>query len=142
MYAILFTCATAHTFMAKRIIGIDYGKKRVGVAVSDESGKFALPLSVVANDSDLPVIIEKLAQDNDADEIVVGESRDYKGEPNPIFDEVEKFKANMEKRGFVVYLELEFMTSVQAERIQGKHEMLDASAAAIILQSYLDRAKE
>ena len=124
---------------SKRIIGIAYGPKRVGVAASDEGRKFAMPLSVIENTQELVAEVEKIARDNEAREIVVGESRNYKGEPNPIFEEVEKFKQEMEKRGFVVYLELEFMTSAQAERVQGKHDKLDASAAALILQSYLDR---
>lgn len=125
----------------KKILGIDYGTKRIGVAISDEGGRFALPLSVIENSHDLPIIVEKIARDNEVGEIVIGESRNYKGEPNPIFDDVERFKKDMEKRGFIVYLELEFMTSIQAERIQGKHDMLDASAAALILQAYLDRSQ-
>ena len=123
----------------KRIIGIDYGTKRVGVAVSDEGKQFALPLVTVLNTPELCAEIEKIAIDQEAKEIVVGESRNYKGEPNAIFQEVEAFKKEMEKRHFKVYLELEFMTSVQAERFQGKTDKSDSSAAALILQSYLDR---
>jgi len=123
----------------KRIIGIDYGTKRVGVAVSDEGKQFALPLVTVINSRELCAEIEKIAIDHEAKEIVVGESRNYKGEPNAIFQDVEVFKKEMEKRHFTVYLELEFMTSVQAERFQGKTGKSDASAAALILQSYLDR---
>lgn len=122
-----------------RILGIDFGSKRVGVAVSDEARQFATPVSVVANTRDLAAEIEKIAVGYGAKEIVLGESRDYAGKPNAIFEAAEKFKREMEERGFVVYLELEFMTSVQAERSQGKNTMTDASAAALILQSYLDR---
>jgi putative holliday junction resolvase len=125
-----------------RILGIDYGSKRIGVALSDEKRQFAIPLSVVENNHDLFAKIEKIATDNEVKEIVVGESRNYKGEPNMIFLDSMEFKKKMEQSGFTVYLELEFMTSVQAERIQGKNEMSDASAAAIILQSYLDREKD
>ncbi len=122
-----------------RILGIDYGSKRIGVAVSDESRKFALPVSVVKNsDVALNEVIE-IARQHETKEIVIGESRNYKQEPNPIFEEADKFKKELEKSGFKVYLELEFMTSVNAERLQGKNDMSDASAAALILQSYLDR---
>jgi len=124
-----------------RILGIDYGTKRIGVAVSDESGKFALPGVVVKNsDVALKEVIE-IARQHEAKEIVVGESRNYKQQPNAIFAEADAFKKKLEKAGFAVYLELEFMTSVQAERFQGKNEMSDASAAALILQSYLDRTR-
>lgn len=128
-----------HEQVAHRIIGIDYGTKRVGVAVSDEGRQFALPLVTVKNTPELCAEIAKIATDHTAKEIVVGESRNYKGEPNAIFQDVEIFKKEMEKRGFKVYLELEFMTSMQAERFQGKTDKTDASAAALILQSYIDR---
>lgn len=127
---------------SKRIIGIDYGTKRVGVAVSDEGKQFALPVVTVKNTPDLCVEIEKIALQYESKEIVVGESRNYKGEPNAIFDDVEIFKKEMERRHFRVYLELEFMTSMQAERLQGKNDKSDASAAALILQSYLDRCAQ
>lgn len=125
-----------------RILGIDYGTKRVGVAVSDEKRQFALPVSVVLNTPDLFAEIDKLARDYEVKEIVLGESRDYMGKPNAVFDDAEKFKKAMEGKGYVVYMELEFMTSMQAERIQGKNDKSDSSAAALILQSYLDRTNK
>ena len=125
----------------KRLMGIDYGSKRVGVAVSDEGRQFALPLVTVLNTPELIAEIEKIAIDHEVKEIVVGESRNYKGEPNAIFQDVEAFKKEMEKRHFKVHFELEFMTSQQAERLQGKNDKSDASAAALILQSYLDKQK-
>ena len=125
-----------------RILGIDYGSKRVGVAISDPDRRFALPVSVILNSPVLLEEIEKIAIDNEAREIVMGESRNYKGEPNDIMLDSMDLKDQLEKKGFKVYLELEFMTSIQAERWQGKGTLTDASAAAIILQSYLDRKKQ
>lgn len=125
----------------KRILGIDYGTKRVGVAISDEAQEFALPMSVISNTENLTAEITKIASENMAREIVIGESRDYAGKPNSIFEDVEKFKTKLQKVGLIVYLEPEFMTSIQAERLQGKHDKTDASAAALILQSYLDKKK-
>jgi putative Holliday junction resolvase len=122
-----------------KILGIDYGSKRVGVAVSDEERKLAFPLSVISNTPDLFDEIAKIAAGSGAKELVLGESRDYKGEANEILLDSLKFKQEMEKRGFAVTWEAEFMTSIQAERLQGKNAMTDASAAALILQSYLDR---
>ena len=124
-----------------RILGIDYGSKRVGVAVSDENRQFALPVSVVSNTITLLEEIQKIAIDNESREIVMGESRNYKGEPNEILLDSMEFKKKLEKDGFTVHFEPEFMTSVQAERWQGKSILTDASAAAIILQSYLDRGR-
>ena len=124
-----------------KIIGIDFGSKRVGIALSDESLKFALPLSVIINDSELLAKIQKIAIDNEVKEIVIGESKDYNGKPNPILLDSLEFKDKLEALNFVVHFEPEFMTSVQAERLQGKNELSDASAAALILQSYLDKEK-
>ena len=122
-----------------RILGIDYGSKRVGMAVSDETRKVALPISVIQNTRELLAEIEKVARDYEAKEIVLGESRNYKGEGNAILLESMEFKEALEAKGFTVHWEAEFMTSIQAERLQGKNDKIDASAAALILQSYLDR---
>ncbi len=122
-----------------KIIGIDYGSVRVGVAVSDKNAQFAIPFSVIQNDSDLISKIEKIAKDNEVKEIVMGESKDFNGKPNLIFLDSIDLKEKLEAKGYKVYFEPEFMTSIQAERIQGKNTMTDASAAALILQSYLDK---
>jgi len=124
-----------------RILGIDYGTKRIGIALSDPDAQFALPHSVISNSNSFVEEISTIAYANEVKTIVIGESRNYHGEPNKILAEVLSLKKDLETRGFVVYLELEFMTSVQAERFQGKNEHSDASAAALILQAYLDSHK-
>jgi putative Holliday junction resolvase len=128
-----------------RILGIDYGSKRVGVALSDEAGKFAIPLIVVKNGrpdrqagKSLLEEVAGLAKTNEVKEIVLGESRAYDMSENKIMPAIMAFKKELERAGFKVHFQLEFMTSVQAERFQGKNEMSDASAAALILQAYID----
>lgn len=125
-----------------RLLGIDYGTKRVGVAVSDESAQFALPFAVIANGKTLLSDIVEIAQKNQIKEVVMGESKDYKGKANQVMADSLELKKHLESRGFIVHLEPEFMTSVQAERFQGKHSKSDASAAALILQAYLDKEKK
>lgn len=122
-----------------RLLGIDYGSKRIGIALSDEAGQFAMPLIVFNNSKNLLKEIVEIANKNNIKEIVMGESKNYKGEANTILPESLNFKMDLEKEGFIVYLEPEFMTSANAERFQGKNDMLDASAAALILQSFLDK---
>jgi putative holliday junction resolvase len=124
-----------------RYIGIDYGKKRVGVAVSDESGRFALPREVLPNDEKLIGAVSFLAKEIDVEVIVIGESKDYKGKDNLIMGQIAPFKKALEALGIDVRLEPEFMTSIAAERFQGKNDLHDASAAALILQSFLDRKR-
>ena len=141
-----------------RYLGIDYGSKRVGVAVSDEAGKFALPLAVLPNDKKLLSEIKKIIAEKKIEAVVLGESKNFKGEDNAIMKGAREFKVALEKEtGLSVFLEPEFMTSAEADRMKPPasgqnrktgvrlrrpkvtNEMLDASAAAIILQSYLDR---
>lgn len=123
-----------------RILGVDFGSKRVGVAASDPAGRVALPVGTLINTPDLVGGIMELAgRYGGAKTVVLGESRDYSGRPNPVFEAARSFKEKLEEAGFTVAYEPEFMTSVQAERLQGRNAMNDASAAAIILQSYLDR---
>ena len=124
-----------------RYLGIDYGSKRVGVAVSDESLIFALPVSVIANTTDLVAEVGKIAAEYGTKDIVIGESRQYDMSANKILPEILAFKDALDAAGFRTYLELEFMTSLEAEREQGKHAKSDASAAALILQRFLDRLR-
>lgn len=122
-----------------KYLGIDYGKKRIGLAVSDESGKMAFPHSVIFNGKNILEKIAEIAKKENIGGIVMGESENFAGEPNEIMKDIEKFKKEMEEKiGIKVNLEPEFLTSAQAKQIQGENAMHDASAAAIILQSYLD----
>ncbi|MSU45463.1 MAG: Holliday junction resolvase RuvX [Candidatus Zambryskibacteria bacterium] len=135
-----------------RLMGIDYGIKRVGIALSDEGVQFAMPFSVIENSKKLINEIIELAQKNKVEEVILGESKDYDGKDNAIHAESLEFKKLLEEKGLKVYLEPEFMTSVEAERKPGRENreadrkvrkeatvMLDARAAALILQSYIDK---
>lgn len=122
-----------------KLLGIDYGSKRVGIAFSDENGEFAIPSVVLNNTKNLLKEVLDLAKEKEIKEIVIGESKNYKGEANTILKESLKFKTELEKEGYIVHLEPEFMTSANAERFQGKNDLIDASAAALILQSFLDK---
>lgn len=122
-----------------RYLGIDFGEKRVGIALSDEDGKIAFPNAVLGNDKDLFKNIVDLCLKNAIEMVVMGESRNYQGQINEIMWKIEGFKKQLEMIGFKVIFEPEFMTSVQASQITGENKMLDASAAAIILQSYLNK---
>lgn len=124
-----------------RFLGIDYGSKRVGIAVSDEAGQFAMPFIVLNSSKNIVKEITDIAKENKVKEIVIGESKNYKGEANAVLPASMNLKKDLETAGFSVHMEPEFMTSANAERFQGKNDMLDASAAALILQSYLDSHK-
>lgn len=123
-----------------RFLGIDFGIKKIGLAVSDGEGRIAFPFLVLENNKKILDEIEKIIAKEKIEKIVLGESKNFEGKPNKIMVEIEKFKKSLEEQiKVLVVLEPEFMTSQQAELIQGKNKMHDASAAAIILQTYLDR---
>jgi len=122
-----------------KYLGIDFGEKRVGIAMSDEEGKIAFPKVVLANDQDLMRNIVDLCMKNGIETVVMGESRNYQGQINEIMWKITGFRKQLETIGLKVIYEPEFMTSIQASQITGENDMIDASAAAIILQSYLDK---
>lgn len=128
-----------------KLLGIDFGRKRVGIALSDEGRKIAFPKAVYLNDKKLLKRIENFCAENSVGGIVLGESKNYKGEDNPVMEDILKFKTELEtKTSLPVFLEPEFMSSSEAEKMRAEgdnKEMLDASAAAIILQSYLNKIK-
>ena len=128
-----------------RLLGIDFGLKRVGIALSDEEQKIAFPKTVYPNDKKLVNQIAKFCAENSMIAIILGESKNFKGEDNPIMKYILKFKTEIENAtSLPVYMEPEFMTSSEAEKMRAEGdsgEMIDASAAAVILQSYLDKTK-
>lgn len=140
-----------------RFLGIDYGTKRVGLAISDEKGVIAFPKEIILNDAKIFGKIEKILQNDSVGGIVVGESVNFGGEPNMLSVRIEIFIKELKKRhSLPIYKEKEFLTTIEARKgvnhkgdanIGGAHskvkktktEKVDASAAALILQRYLDR---
>ncbi|MEK7187005.1 MAG: Holliday junction resolvase RuvX [Patescibacteria group bacterium] len=121
-----------------RLIALDYGHKKVGVASTDESGTFALPRAVWPNDKHLLEKVLELKEKEGAKKIIIGESKNFDNSPNPIAEKIDKFKKELELQGVKVELHPEIFTTVEARRIQGNNEMTDASAAALILKNYIE----
>ncbi|MEI6479041.1 MAG: Holliday junction resolvase RuvX [bacterium] len=125
-----------------KLMGIDYGSKRVGIAITDQSGVMAFPRSVLPNDKNLVSVIKKICLDEKIEKIIIGDSKDSNMKDNAIMQSVRRFaKVISDETNLPIEFELEFMTSQQAILIQGENDMIDASAATIILQSYLDKKK-
>lgn len=122
-----------------KILGVDYGKKRVGIALSDGEGSFAFPKMVLSESPHLAKEIGELAKREGVSTIVIGESRDYGGRENPLLKDIHLLERVLMDEGFTVVLEPEYGSSHEAARFQGKGPLHDASAAAIILQRYLDK---
>lgn len=120
-----------------RHLGIDYGTKRVGVAVSDVSGTMAFPHSVVPNDAQLLPTLTDLIAEQEVGTVVVGHSLNRQAEPNPVQEDIDQFVTKLEAATSIsVHLQPEQYTTQAALRLQGRNEQTDASAAALILDSY------
>ena len=137
-----------------RALGVDYGRKRVGLALSDASGMLARPwktLAVAGIDrqvGELTREVETLAAESDGlSVIVIGLPRRLSGEANEQTAVVEQLAARLAKHTAVpIALQDERLTSHEAEELLSRREkdwrkrksQLDAVAAAVILQDYLD----
>jgi RNase H-fold protein (predicted Holliday junction resolvase) len=93
---------------------------------------------VLSNNSTLLDKILEFKLKEGVDKIVIGESRNLDGSPNAIMTEIEEFKQELERRGVEVVLHPEVFTTVEARRLQENNSMADASAAALILKSFID----
>lgn len=125
-----------------KLLGVDYGKKRVGLAISDEGQQFAFPLHVLSSVGLSPdrvaELIADIAKEKGITKVVMGESKNLKGERNTIMDDIDACTSVLLERGLEVAKEQEWFSTAQAERFQGKKEDIDSSAAAVILQAHLD----
>ncbi len=120
-------------------MAIDYGKKRVGIALTDDSGHFALPHAVWPNNHDLLEKVLQLKEKKRIEKIIMGESKNLDGSDNIIQKEIIKFKNRLEESGVETIFHPEIFTTVEARRFQGQTKMTDASAAALILKGFLDK---
>ena len=129
-----------------KFLGIDYGHKRIGLALSDPGAALAFPLEVVKTSPAAIGRIVDICKKDLVNGIVMGESRDFKGKENIIMKEARLFAELLKTAtGLPLSFEPEIMSTIQAQRLQGRADAqkhtIDASAAAVILQSFLDRHK-
>lgn len=136
--------------MEMRTLAIDYGLRRVGTALSDPTGFLASALTVILRKSDVQVVedIVGIVASHDVEQIVVGHPITMKGEVSYRAESVQSFVTLLESSVNVpVLLYDERLTTVSAERIlieadmnrKKRKRVIDAVAATILLQSFLDR---
>jgi putative Holliday junction resolvase len=135
-----------------RFLGVDYGERRIGLALSDPSGTIAQPLpALLRRRGKRPPLARllALAQEHDVTAFVVGLPLDLKGEEGPRAAEVRRFAERLGARsGLPVHLRDERLTTVRAERLlremgispseERTAARADTLAAALILQGFLD----
>lgn len=125
--------------MNTKVLGIDYGKRYIGLALSDEGKQLAFPEKIILNNKDVISYIKDIITRESIDTIVMGESYDLDGTPNSLMEDIRSFKTELEVATHMpVHFQKEFLSSFEASRFQHGRTRADDSAAAIILQRYLD----
>ncbi len=133
----------------KRILALDVGKRRIGVALSDELGLTAQGLETIerVNNREDYARIARLAEEKEAGRVLIGFPLNMSGREGRQAEWVRQFAEALEARtGLPVTLWDERLTSVEAERvlkqsgisIEKRARAVDRLAAVILLQSYLD----
>lgn len=137
--------------LAPRILAIDYGRKRIGLALSDELGLTAQPLDVLIHKNRREDIrrLREICREHGVRQILVGHPLHITGEAGEMADETARFASRLGKElGIAVELADERLTSWEAQQIAdetsstgSRKASLDAVAAAILLREYLDRKR-
>jgi putative Holliday junction resolvase len=132
-----------------RILAVDWGERRVGVALSDPSGTLASPLPTIYTSSESETVraIVGIVEEEEVTEVIVGLPLNMDGSRGPAAKSAEKLARKLEQQIEVpVRLWDERLTSAQARRLSqetgarvGRRKgLIDARAAELLLQSYLD----
>jgi putative Holliday junction resolvase len=132
-----------------RYLGVDYGSKNIGLALSDEAGTMGFPRNIVSNTPKLVDQLCALIKKERVGAVVIGESRTLSGAENPIAKDARALGRELTKRaGIPIFYESEVFTSAEARREPAKkiksrsrqrRGRVDAAAASLILTSFLSR---
>ncbi len=130
-----------------RLLGIDYGDARIGVAMSDETAFLASPLTTVQSGKDAPAEIAALVAEHGVEKIVIGLPLNMDGSAGPSAEKVRTFSKKLSARVDVPIVENdERLTTVTAHHhlreagLDGRQRkgVVDMAAAQVILQDFLD----
>lgn len=136
-----------------RIMGLDYGDKTVGVAISDEMGITAQPVETIVRERTNKLRktyqrLEELISEYEVESIVVGKPLNMNGTEGERVERTRAFSQELSRRtGLEIIEQDERLTTAEADRIldatgvalSARKEHIDKMAAAIILQTYLER---
>ena len=132
-----------------RIMAIDHGTKRMGIALSDETATLAQPLEFIPAEpfADFLKRLKEIIREKQVEEILIGMPRNMDGSYGTAALKVQAFVAVL-KETIAIPMRMwdERLTSAQANRMliqaevrrDKRKQRVDAAAAAILLQSYLD----
>ena len=130
-------------------MGIDYGEKRIGIALSDPLFTFAYPFTTLKNDSTFLTNLSKIIVEKKIAKIILGLPSDRFKSSKEVAQKVIKLKAEIEKMNKidVVLLDEDYSSAIAKEKVvesvnkkskRRKKDLLDRHSAAVILQEFLD----
>lgn len=137
----------------KRILAIDFGLKRIGLALSDPLMIFAYPYKTITNDKNTLNELRQIINEKNVAEIILGFPFSETRSRTSVKDDILRFKETIEKK-FMINVQLfdeTYTSSIARENViktvtkKSKRKdkgLLDMNSAAIILQEYLDNLKE
>jgi putative holliday junction resolvase len=134
-----------------RLLGLDVGDRRIGVAVSDPTGLLATPVEIYSRRDNRGDIdhIDFLCRDLEAVAVIVGLPKNMNGTEGPQAEKTREFANALAAEGLAVTLWDERLSTVEAARRvherggrrRNKRQRMDAEAAAVILETYLDHIR-
>lgn len=132
-----------------RLLGIDHGDRRIGIALSDPIPMIASPLKtiIINNNKEAINAIIELVYEYEVVLVVIGLPTGLKGNETAQTKHVIKFAEELKNNGIEIALQDERLSSVSAKKsyrnegrkVRGNKGLIDQTAAAILLQQYIDR---
>lgn len=121
-----------------KILGIDYGKKWIGIAISDDNRKLAFPYKTLENNRRFFLILNEIIKKEEIYKIVIGLPLNKEMRPTKQTEEVENWA---EKLAWQINVPTEFYNEIftTKEAVKAGAKNQHSAAAVLILQSYLDR---
>ena len=133
---------------AERILSIDYGEKRIGIAISDPLKMFAIPLITIDNNNLFFTKLKEIIEQYNFVKVVLGYPLKEDGTKTILTDKVEEFKTKLEKQFKieVIYVDERYSSAIAWEQIKVSvkskkkrrdKSLIDKNAAAVILEDFL-----
>ena len=138
-----------------KYLGIDYGEKRVGIAVSDESKKYSFSRNYLLNDKNFPDKLLSIIKEENISKIIIGYPLNFKSEKTIQTLKIEEFKSMLEKyltaksiNSEIIYFDERFTSKLAEDSIMNsglnrkkrqEKGLVDSISAQIILQDYIDK---
>ncbi len=132
----------------ERILAIDYGEKRIGIAITDPLKMFSIPLTTLNNNSNLWIDFEKIFNQYNIQKIVIGYPVNEDGSKTKLTEEIEKFSRKLKSKfkKEITFIDERYSSSIAWEHIKEgviskkkrrNKALIDMNAAAVILEDFL-----